>query len=207
MTAAITAADISASGTAAITVVNPTPGGGTSNSLTFTITDFSVTATTTSQTVTAGQPANFTIATATVGGAFPGTVTFTASGLPTGASASFSHGVSCGGKSDNNDGDDDFRADWRKLIFHRRGPNNSAARPDVDIYVGDAADDCVCTRKRGEAESAQRGDWFRLERFCVAADFSWIYQRMLGQWISEDWIEQRNSGGNLLGYCDGNFGK
>jgi hypothetical protein len=90
LTAAITAADIAASGTAAITVVNPTPGGGTSNSLTFTITDFSVSATTTSQTVTAGSSANFTIATATVGGAFPGTVTFTASGLPTGASASFS---------------------------------------------------------------------------------------------------------------------
>jgi hypothetical protein len=90
LTAAITAADIASSGTAAITVVNPTPGGGTSNALTFTITDFSVTATTTTQTVTAGSSANFTIATATVGGAFPGTVTFTASGLPTGASASFS---------------------------------------------------------------------------------------------------------------------
>jgi hypothetical protein len=90
LTAAITAADIASSGTAAITVLNPTPGGGTSNALTFTITDFSVSATTTSQTVTAGQPASFTIATATVGGAFPGTVTFTASGLPIGASASFS---------------------------------------------------------------------------------------------------------------------
>jgi hypothetical protein len=90
LTAAITAADIAASGTAAITVVNPAPGGGTSNSLTFTITDFSVSATTTSQTVTAGQSANFTIGTATVGGAFPSSVTFSASGLPTGASASFS---------------------------------------------------------------------------------------------------------------------
>jgi hypothetical protein len=90
LTAAITAADIASSGTAAITVLNPTPGGGTSNSLTFTITDFSVSATTTTQTVTAGSSANFTIATATVGGAFPGTVTFSASGLPTGASASFS---------------------------------------------------------------------------------------------------------------------
>ena len=89
LTAAITSADIAASGTAAITVVNPTPGGGTSNSLTLTITDFSVSATTTTQTVTAGASANFTIATATVGGAFPGAVTFTASGLPIGASATF----------------------------------------------------------------------------------------------------------------------
>jgi hypothetical protein len=90
LTAAITAADIATSGAAAITVVNSAPGGGTSNSQTFTITDFSVTATTTTQTVTAGQPANFTIAATTVGGAFPGSVTFTASGLPSGATASFS---------------------------------------------------------------------------------------------------------------------
>jgi Domain of unknown function DUF11/FG-GAP-like repeat/Putative binding domain, N-terminal len=90
LTTAITAADIASSGTATITVVNPTPGGGTSNSLTFTITDFSVTGTTTTQTVTAGQPANFTIATAAVGGPFPGLITFAASGLPAGAGASFS---------------------------------------------------------------------------------------------------------------------
>jgi hypothetical protein len=89
LTVAITAADIASSGTAAITVVNPTPGGGTSNALTFTTTDFSVTPTTTTQTVTAGQSANYTIATATVGGAFPGNITFTASGLPTGTAASF----------------------------------------------------------------------------------------------------------------------
>ena len=89
LTAAITAADIASPGTAAVTVVNPTPGGGASNSLTLTITDFSVTATTTTQTVTAGSPASFAIATATVGGAFPGTVTFTASGLPIGANATF----------------------------------------------------------------------------------------------------------------------
>jgi len=89
LTAAITAADIATAGTAAVTVVNPTPGGGTSNSLTFTITDFSVGAATTTQTVPAGQSANYTITTAIVGGAFPGTVTFSASGLPTGAAASF----------------------------------------------------------------------------------------------------------------------
>jgi hypothetical protein len=89
LTAAITAADIASNGTAAITVVNPTPGGGTSNSLTLTITDFSVTATTATQTITAGSPASFAIATATVGGAFPGSVTFSASGLPTGATATF----------------------------------------------------------------------------------------------------------------------
>jgi hypothetical protein len=35
--AAITAADIANPGTAQVTVVNPSPGGGTSNALTFTI--------------------------------------------------------------------------------------------------------------------------------------------------------------------------
>ncbi len=38
LTAAITAADIATAGTASVTVFNPTPGGGTSNALTFTIT-------------------------------------------------------------------------------------------------------------------------------------------------------------------------
>jgi hypothetical protein len=37
--AAITAADIQAAGTAAVTVFNPTPGGGTSVARTFTITN------------------------------------------------------------------------------------------------------------------------------------------------------------------------
>jgi hypothetical protein len=72
-----------------VTVFNPTPGGGTSNSLTFNITDFSVTSPTPPQTVPAGQPANFTIGTAPVGGSFAGTVTFTATGLPAGAVAAF----------------------------------------------------------------------------------------------------------------------
>ena len=45
LTAAITAADIAAAGTAQITVVNPSPGGGTSNSLDFTITAAGATAT------------------------------------------------------------------------------------------------------------------------------------------------------------------
>jgi uncharacterized repeat protein (TIGR01451 family) len=89
LTAAISASDIATPGTAAVTVFNPTPGGGTSNSLTFTITDFSVTSTTPPQTVPAGQPANFTIGTAPVGGSFAGPVTFMATGLPTGAVAGF----------------------------------------------------------------------------------------------------------------------
>nr|HEV7954572.1 hypothetical protein [Candidatus Acidoferrales bacterium] len=90
LTAAITSADISTGGTAAITVFTPTPGGGTTAAINLTITDFSVTPTPTTQTVAAGSPTTYTINTATVGGAFANTVTFTASGFPTGAGATFS---------------------------------------------------------------------------------------------------------------------
>jgi hypothetical protein len=89
VTAAITAADIASSGTASLTVVNPTPGGGTSNALTFTIADFSVANTSGAQTEPAGTPAKYTINAAGVGGNFPGTVTFSASGLPPLTTAGF----------------------------------------------------------------------------------------------------------------------
>jgi hypothetical protein len=46
LTAAITAADIASAGTASVTVVNPTPGGGTSNAQTFTITGLALDAST-----------------------------------------------------------------------------------------------------------------------------------------------------------------
>ncbi len=89
VTAAITAADIAATGTPSVTVVNPAPGGGTSNALTFTITDFSVVNATAAQTVTAGQAAMYTINVSGVGGTFPGSVTFSASGLPPLTTAGF----------------------------------------------------------------------------------------------------------------------
>jgi hypothetical protein len=50
--------------------------------------DFSLSATPSSATVTAGSPASYTV-TVTPSGGFTGTVTFSASGLPSGASASF----------------------------------------------------------------------------------------------------------------------
>ncbi len=90
VTAAITAADIASAGTASVTVMNPTPGGGTSNALTFTITDFSVANASGAQTEPAGTPAKYTINAAGVDGNFPGTVTFSASNLPPATTASFS---------------------------------------------------------------------------------------------------------------------
>jgi trimeric autotransporter adhesin len=63
--------------------------GTTSNALTFSIVDFTVSTTTPTETVTAGGSAMFTISTAPVDGTFPSAVTFTVSGLPTGATATF----------------------------------------------------------------------------------------------------------------------
>ena len=89
LTATVPASDIATAGTASVTVFNPTPGGGASTALTFTIVDFTASSTTPPQTVAAGQPATFAIATAPVGGVLPNPVTFTATGLPTGATATF----------------------------------------------------------------------------------------------------------------------
>jgi hypothetical protein len=89
VTAAITAADIASSGTGSVTVVSPAPVGGTSNALTFTITDFSMANASGSKTITAGQAAMYTINASGTGGNFPGTVTLSASGLPPLTTASF----------------------------------------------------------------------------------------------------------------------
>ncbi len=90
LTAVVPASDISKSGTSTVTVFNSAPGGGTSNGLMFAIVDFTLSSTTGTLTVTAGGSAMFTIATAPVNGTFPNSVTFSASGLPTGAAATFS---------------------------------------------------------------------------------------------------------------------
>ena len=90
--------------TCSITTVNQTAGSstisasfaGNSNFLassagpaTITIVDFTISSSTGAQTVPAGTSAMYAITTAPVGGAFTGMVTFTASGLPTGATATF----------------------------------------------------------------------------------------------------------------------
>jgi hypothetical protein len=61
VTAAISAADIAAGGTAAVTVVNPTPGGGTSNAQTFTINNPVPTTTGLSPASAAAEGAGFTL--------------------------------------------------------------------------------------------------------------------------------------------------
>ena len=89
LTAAVPASDIATSGSAAVTVFNPTPGGGASTALTFTIGDFTISSPTGPQTIVAGQSATFTIATAAVG-TFINSISFTATGLPAGTGVTFS---------------------------------------------------------------------------------------------------------------------
>jgi hypothetical protein len=129
LTAAITAADIAASGTAAITVVTPTPGGGTTGAVNLTITDFSVTSPNPTQTVTAGQTASFTIATAPVGGAFTGNVTFTTSALPQGAAASFNPSSVASGSSTTMS----ITTTARGTAFVTRPPFNQPSNPSSPI--------------------------------------------------------------------------
>jgi copper(I)-binding protein len=61
LTAAISASDVATAGTANVTVFNPTPGGGTSNAATFTITNPSPTITAISPSTTVAGSGNFTL--------------------------------------------------------------------------------------------------------------------------------------------------
>jgi Big-like domain-containing protein len=86
LTASILAADIATAGTPAVTVTNPTPGGGTSNSVNFAVTTTgSFTVGGTAVTATAGASGTSTI-TVTPTGGFTGNVNVTcpAAGLPAG---------------------------------------------------------------------------------------------------------------------------
>jgi hypothetical protein len=61
LNAVLTALDFAGSGTLAITVSNPAPGGGVTTALTVVVTDFSLNVTATSPPISAGQPASFTL--------------------------------------------------------------------------------------------------------------------------------------------------
>jgi hypothetical protein len=90
LTATIPAADNSQGGNVEITVTNPAPNAVTSAGQTFTVDSFTASAPSSAATVQAGQPAQFTlmIAPSTANG-FSNSVTLLASGLPSGAQATF----------------------------------------------------------------------------------------------------------------------
>jgi hypothetical protein len=90
LTASLLATDFAHSGPLSLAVSNPSPGGGTTGALALTVADYNVTAPAASATVTAGNPGNFSLVIAPSNGTLGGTVTFTVSGLPTGASGTFS---------------------------------------------------------------------------------------------------------------------
>jgi Beta-propeller repeat len=88
LTASIGAANLTTGVTIKVTVVNP--GGGVSNSKTFNITDYSLSASSTSATVTAGQTAAYQLAMGSQFGSFNKTVSLSCSALPSKCSSSFS---------------------------------------------------------------------------------------------------------------------
>jgi hypothetical protein len=90
LTASLLPSDFAHSGPLSVTVSNPSPGGGSTSALTLTVADFNVTAPAASITVSAGNPATFGLMVAPSNGTLEGTVMFTVSGLPVGASPTFS---------------------------------------------------------------------------------------------------------------------
>lgn len=89
LTATIAATELATAKSVGVTVSNPTPGGGGSNSINFVINDFSVTGPQAPVTVPAGQTASFVVNFGTQGGALATPVNFSASGLPAASTPSF----------------------------------------------------------------------------------------------------------------------
>ena len=94
--------DLQQSATLNIAVSSPPPGGGTTAALALTVYDYSLTASTPNQTLKAGSRADFNLVVSAVNGTFSQSVTLSASGLPPGASASFTPAVVPAGSSTTN---------------------------------------------------------------------------------------------------------
>jgi hypothetical protein len=88
--AALTTNDLVTGGEFVISAANPAPGGGNSGGLTFTVSDYDLTASPQGLTVSAGQSATTTVQIAPDHGSFDGPVTFSCTGTPRGCTASFS---------------------------------------------------------------------------------------------------------------------
>jgi hypothetical protein len=82
VTAAIPATDVSNAGSVNVTVTNPTPGGGTTTAVLFTIDGYTLTGPGSAVTVKAGQSATIPVILKPTANGFANSVTFTVSGLP-----------------------------------------------------------------------------------------------------------------------------
>lgn len=88
--ATVLPADLTRSAILNITVSNPPPGGGTTGILALTVADYNVSAATSNQTTSAGSEAIYNLTLLAENGTLSQAVDLTASGLPPGASATFS---------------------------------------------------------------------------------------------------------------------
>jgi len=86
----ITAGDITRGGVFPVAVVNPSPGGGTSGPVEFSVSTFTMTSPAASATVRPGEAAIYTIDLTTQYGSFDSPVLFSCTGLPKNCSAEFS---------------------------------------------------------------------------------------------------------------------
>jgi hypothetical protein len=90
LNAALLASDFAHSGTLNIAVNNPIPGGGTTSALKIVVEDFNVSVPAPSNSVVAGSAASYSLMVTPSNSTTANSVTFTVSGLPTGATPSFS---------------------------------------------------------------------------------------------------------------------
>jgi Lactonase, 7-bladed beta-propeller len=87
--ATLPASDMAQVGTLNVSVENPSPGGGTSIPIQFSVADYALTGPPSPAKVNAGGSAVFILTVAPLGGGYPYPITFTATGLPPDGSASF----------------------------------------------------------------------------------------------------------------------
>jgi hypothetical protein len=87
--AIIPASDLAQAGTLNVSVKNPTPGGGTTSALPFTIGDYILTASTSSKSVNPGEPAVFSLTVAPSNGTYTNPITLAATVPAADATASF----------------------------------------------------------------------------------------------------------------------
>ncbi|MGB8959515.1 MAG: C1 family peptidase [Candidatus Aminicenantales bacterium] len=88
--ASLTAQDLAQAGEFEVAVANPAPGGGVSEGIAFSVSDFTMNAPSAEMSITAGLSASYSLELTPQYGSFDAEVTFSCTGLPRGCTASFS---------------------------------------------------------------------------------------------------------------------